>query len=303
MDETALTQQDKDSRALALEECQRRILEALRKGLQAYKIMSRELTKIQEEELYRVQFERFDDYVRRNFKLEMRDVARIHSIATTVLLLERQGLTLPENETQVLELARLEPEKRGAVWQKMLSLNEREDIPLTSDFIRKAVEKETRLLPEGGSGPGPRAARGVEVSLDLGSGGDGPGPARGSRPPGAPNTERISLTARGEAALTRLRALCGDSLVDALERGSLPMAERDIIRWGEESDAELVRNLVYYVAHLRWTLAKALAYEARLINGDTTVDELITLARARNGRVATKHLDARIVTEILQATT
>jgi hypothetical protein len=53
----------------------------------------------------------------------------------------------------------------------------------------------------------------------------------------------------------------------------------------------LVRNLAHYLIDLRWTLRKALDYEDRMIDGETTIDQLTTLARARGGHIVIEHQD------------
>lgn len=299
MDEIVLTQQDKEHMTLALEECHNRITAALKRGLEAYKMLSRELHKIESESLFLVVAETFDDWARKNLGFESRDIKRIHSIATSVTVLERAALELPSNEAQVMELGRLNPELQPVVWQKCLRINEIDGIPITSDNIRKVVDREIASAKQPPPPPKPPIGKGVDAPLDLGDSQKAQAAAAGSTSsaPAQP-PKRITLTERGEKALSRLRTLCGDSLANALENGSLPLAERDIIRWGEEQDSQLVKNLVHYVSHLRWSLAKSLAYENQLVDSETTVDQLVTFARARSGRFATSHEDAKIIVEL-----
>ena len=51
------------------------------------------------------------------------------------------------------------------------------------------------------------------------------------------------------------------------------------------------------LVELRWSLRKALSYEETLIDSDTTVNDLVTLTEARNGKFAFTWEQARFTVE------
>jgi hypothetical protein len=297
MESKVLSSQENEQ-IVALEQSERAIFASFAKGIQAARELAAELHKIEDERLYEIRgHAKFVDYVEVDLRWDMRSVRRIYGIAVTMDTIEKAGLPLPDNESQVAELSRLELERRGPVWERVLSVSRRKDEPVTVNMVRTAVElEEQRVSSAPTDTPRPAATRtraepakkGVEATLDF--------PTGDGKTATIPN--RIQLTEKGEAALGRLRHLCGDELADSIENLSLPISERELIRWGTEPDTQLVKNLVHYVAHLRWTVAKALAYESRLIDETTTVAQLVTLARARSGHVVITHEDALITVDI-----
>jgi hypothetical protein len=172
-------------------------------------------------------------------------------------------------------LARLDDETQPLVWQRLLTLRDKDpEKPITVDRVRAAVEFELAAKP---------ARAGVTTTLDLAGN-------------GAADTSTIRLSADGERALNRIRRLCGDPIADSIVRLNIVISERDLIKWSEQDDAT-VRRLAYYIAQ-RWSVTKALAFENRDLNGMTTINDMIALACARGGTLELTYQKAKITVEV-----
>jgi hypothetical protein len=162
--------------------------------------------------------------------------------------------------------------------------------------VRIAVEQEQRRTATKESKPAPRSRRrsGVRTPLDKdedknkGNGEQGKDKPTETKAEGVP--DRIRLTGEGEKALDRIRALCGEETAVGIETCSVAISERELIKWADQSDT-IVKNLAHYIVDLRWSVRKALDYEERIIDGESTLSQLIVLARARGGSVTIEHKD------------
>lgn len=258
----------------ALEECELKINNAWHKGIEASFVIGRELEKIRNQELFRaLGFESFHAYVKE--RQDPRSMRRQIAVLGTVQALKAANLPLPANESQVVELARLDDEIQPLVWQRLLTLRDKDpEKPITVDRVRAAVEFELAAKP---------ARAGVKTTLDLAGN-------------GAADTSTIRLSADGERALNRIRRLCGDPIADSIVRLNIVISERDLIKWSEQDDAT-VKQLAYYIAQ-RWSVTKALAFENRDLNGMTTINDMIALAYARGGTLELKYAKAKIIVEM-----
>jgi hypothetical protein len=245
------------------------------------------LLEIQEEELWRYAKElhgyearSFRDYAQEFLGWDGRTIIRIMEAENIFRTLESDHLELPANESQALALSGLSQERRSLVWQRVLETAQAEQTPVTVLKVRDAVTQESEWQAEEEAEAKAAPKRGVQVDMN----GEQPAPL-------------ISLTERGEEALARIRALCGQPVAEAIEQKRLNLSEAAIIHWGEQ-DEETVKGLAHYTLQ-GWSVRKALNYMSRLIDGDTTIDELIQIARERGGRYAVMHTDARFIIEIL----
>lgn len=295
-----LTVQDDGSatQLAALEVCEQHIFMAYRRGLDATCDIAKELVIISDQELWRARnYEKFDAYVAKELNLDVRTAERMMRIWRSRALLEEAGVELPFNETLIAELGALPPERQSDIWQGIVRVCERDDKPITASTVRKAVEIERdRLaaLPPPPSQEKPAAAapgqrRGVESELRVGDeeqkeqrgGGDGDKAKPATTPQFSDEAER---------ALARIARHCGEAVVKAILSGNLPMSQSTLLKWAEQEDS-LLRNLRYYLVDLRWTLGKAMAHERKLVDGDSTLDQMILLAKVRGGSVTIKHND------------
>jgi hypothetical protein len=111
--------------------------------------------------------------------------------------------------------------------------------------------------------------------------------------------KRISLSETGEAALERIRRHAGDGIANALEDMTVSISERDLRKWAEE-EPWMIKKLGYYLVHQRWSLSQALKYEAQAISAQTTVEQLIIMAKFSQtpGELDIRFQDARILVNI-----
>jgi hypothetical protein len=287
---------------LALEECENKISQAFGRVLKDTRIMGRELGKIRDRELYRARHcEDFEEYCTDAMGYDMSSVYRVLKIAEIVQRLEDLGLQLPNNESQVYALAKLAPELQGAVWKRIMDEQQSKDEAVSVEIIKREVDREGRMLAAKRAEEAAKAAERLAkearepikrtggVAIDLDEEGNG------EQPPSRPG-----LSESGEAALAKIRRICGDQIADAIEDLRLPVPERDLKKWAEQ-DNQIIYNLAYYIAELRWSVTKALNYEQQSVDGGTTIDTLIHMCRSHGGRLGVIHDVARISIEILSA--
>jgi hypothetical protein len=286
-----------DSRLTLLEECEHRIGNYLRRGLEATVGIGRELKKISDMELY---LERgcksLNEYCFDCHNLEARSVSRFLAVADTVALLKDHGLELPSNETQVLELARIDPEQQPIIWERVLKAAEVREERVTAFTVRKAIDLAIDNVRQ--PLPAKTPAKGVRTPLDepeeeedsdLSAEQENGSEGRMELP------SRISLTERGEAALERIRRLCGDVIAEAIAELRLQISERELITWAEYDDPARLGRLVAK----GFTVAKAIGFDSSSVTEKTTVYKLLQLAHAHDGHYETEAEGARITVELL----
>jgi hypothetical protein len=257
-----LTLAKDEERKVRLEACESRIFSAFRRGLEATCDIGKELRTIEAETLYDVRgYEELMPYAERELRMDERSVRRSMNILSVIERLEGSDIQLPSNESQLIELAKLPDERVLPVWERLVKTCDKKDVPITIFRIREAVN-----LDEEPAKPAPRGGVQANISLD----------------------ETEPLTEAGEKALARIRRICGEDIAKAIESGVVTLPEKALIKWAELKD-QLMRNLVYYIIDQRWTVAQAIAYEDKKITGDSTLEDMILLARARGGHVAIQH--------------
>jgi hypothetical protein len=281
------------ARKVALEECLIRMKSAFRRGLEATCTIAKELHKIYREELYLEVTEDFNEFVTDYLNINIATYRRIIAVSQTVHQLQEAGLELPANETQVAELARLDPPIRARVWNELMIRAEKEDKVLTVEDIRRAVEvAEQAALTRDTRGPSD-ADHGVEVDLEDTNGNEPPAAKKK-----APVQEAVLvLTEKGEAALSRVRKVCGEEIANAIASGTKAMTERDLRNWAEY-DNEMMRQLVFFVFDQNYPLTKAVNFISKGIDDSTDVHDLILIASSRGGTAMINHDRARIVIEL-----
>jgi hypothetical protein len=265
--------------------------QAFRRGLDASRQIGEQLQIIEEDQLYLDRgYSSLNEYAQDYLKINRFGVARCLHVAQTLQLLEDNNLRLPKNETQVLEMQKLPAQQIPAFWQQQLDEQDRIERPLTGKAIREEVKKAK-----------PRA--GVKTPLDE-PGGDNGETVK------AEAATRIKLTEEGEAALERIRRHAGDELrktpegkelragdmyANAIEDMTVPITERNLIAWADEKPW-MIKRLAFLLVDQRWTWAEAIKYEAEAISEQTSVAELLIMAKYSEtpGELDTSFRDARI---------
>ncbi len=266
------------ARLVLLEECEHRIMSAYRKGMEATEAIARELRTINDQELYRDrECKTFELYVLKYCRISVDTAQQMIAVLRTNDLLREAGLALPANQSQAAELARLEPDQQVIVWQRLLDGESQSEMPLTASIVKKQVDLARSATP---------ARSGVSVTLNLEESEtktEANGAAPKKTPPAPKVPPKVVLTDKGEAALERVRRLCGDPVGNAIANGNLPITERDLLKWADEEN-DMVEALAHYISNLRWTVTQALKFENQTMNEATTVGDLMKLAKARAGR-------------------
>ena len=281
------------ARKVALEECLIRMKSAFRRGLEATCIIAKELHKIYREELYLEVTEDFNEFVTDYLNINIATYRRIIAVSQTVHQLQEAGLELPANETQVAELARLDPPIRARVWNELMIRAEKEDKVLTVEDIRRAVEVAEQAALTRDTRGSNDADHGVEVDLEDTNGNEPPAAKKK-----APVQEAVLvLTEKGEAALSRVRKVCGEEIAEAIASGTKAMTERDLRNWAEY-DNEMMRQLVFFVFDQNYPLTKAVNFISKGIDDSTDVHDLILIASSRGGTAMINHDRAKIVIEL-----
>lgn len=278
-----------DARAAALEDCENKIRAAFRRGLQATCDIAKELGKIHREELYLGKTSDFTEYVTDYLGIDIRSYRRIVAVSQTIAQLQEAGLKLPANQAQAEELSRLETSMRPQVWNNLILEAERLEKILTADDVRHAVEAGEQQTPQ------PQIQdQGIEIDMDMGDNGSSP---KKSAQADAQDAQ-LAYTEKGEAALQRIRSICGAEIADAILDGTRVLSERELRNWAEYDDA-MMRSLVYFV-NQGWPLAKAVTFLNKSVEGSTDVDDLLMIAGSRGGSAIINYSDrARIIVELV----
>jgi hypothetical protein len=288
-----LALKDDKERYARLMECEQIIANARHRGLTAVLEIATQLEIIDREELYRdLGYQSVNQYAEKHLGISRQTVTRYLSDARTMKVLRENNLPLPENESQVAELNRLGKDRSGKVsvekipvfWQQMLDEQERLERPLTREIVRQEVRKALPPQPRGG----------VKTALD-----EEPEKETGDNGEVVKIKTRISLSEKGEAALERIRRHAGDAYANAIEDMTVPISERDLCKWADQEDW-MLKKLGYYLVDQRWSLFQALKYEAQAISAQTTVQELLVMAKFAQtpGELDVRFQDARILVTI-----
>jgi len=111
--------------------------------------------------------------------------------------------------------------------------------------------------------------------------------------------DELYLSEKGEEALARIKALCGNTIAKAIRQKTNEKLTEDSLRKWADQDDDTVKELPRYVIDKTWGVRKALNYISQIVEGDTEVDELVLMARDREGHFAGRYEDARIVIDII----
>jgi hypothetical protein len=264
------------------------IREALADGRQAIRQIGSDLTVIREKSLWQAastEYRDFFEYTYEAFGLEPRGCRYAMKAASAFHALEQAHLQLPVNDSQAYELSKLDEEHQTIVWRRVLETCAEKNLGVTVLRIREAVLQEKEDLKKGVPRKRIRKPKPESTGVQIDMGGD--------------NEEELLLTERGEEALARVQALCGESVAAAIRAKKNDKVTEDALKKWADQEEETIRELPRYVFDRGWTVRKALNYISQIIEGDTEVDELVLMARNRGGRFVGIHLDARIIVEIM----
>jgi len=246
--------------------------EAVRRGLLATREIASILLQIRDDELWAGVSESFAQYLADRTPYKRSTADRLIQAELVCRTIEAAKLQLPQNESQALELSVLDENRQPIVWQRVLDICAKHEVNITSERIRDAVEQETARAEK-------KAAKGIAIDLD--------------------DDDELYLSEKGEEALARIKALCGNTIAKAIRQKTNEKLTEDSLRKWADQDDDTVKELPRYVIDKTWGVRKALNYISQIVEGDTEVDELVLLARDREGHFAGRYEDARIVIDII----
>lgn len=282
---------DENSRLILLEDCERKIIQGFRRGLEASLTIGEQLKKIHENNLHEEKgFETFNEYCLKTFGIEPKTVSRLLTSVEIAKNLKDNGVELPANETQLLQLAPLEPARQVVVWRQCQDVAEKQEGPVTVEIVRTAVQfaqQEEANSPANGLRPSLD-----EPDLDLSGLTPDSKPERSKRPT---ERSRVSLSEDGEADLERIRRICGDLAADAIENKTVEMSERELNQWAHHPDPASLRR---YIIDLRWSVAKAIGFETQTIDDRTPISKLRELTYAHGGSFEVEVDSLKITLEV-----
>ena len=268
-----LTLATDEERMVQLEACEKRIFSAFRRGLEATCDIGRELITIDTNQLYNLRgYKNLNNYAERELRMDQKAVGRSMDILGAHQRLQLAGVDLPNNESQLVELARLPEEQVVPVWEKLVNACDKKDVPVTVALVRAAVNLE-------GKKPTPKP--GVKATLKM----DEPEP----------------LSEEGERALARIKRICGEQIAQAIRSGTRQLTERAIVKWADLKDQQM-RNLVYYVIDQGWSVSDAILYEDKSISPRSTLAEMVLRTRAWGGHFRFEHEEFLITIDRAQVT-
>lgn len=286
--EKAVVELTEDQCLRQFRDCEGKIRKACLRGRDLTREIAQQLIVIRENELWRAvkieygfECRNFGEYVEHVLGWEQDAVNRYMRAEATFALLQAAKLSLPENESQAIALASLNDERQPDVWKRVIDTAEKHQRQITVVLVRQAVEQEQEEQRA------EKAARAKSRGIKVDMGDDGTG--------------QLSLSERGEEALARIRAICGDEVADSLLDKTVSISEEALRLWGEQEDADTVKNLEYYVINKGWKVRKALNYMSNLIDGDTTIDELMLMARDRKGQFSGTVDDVKITATVISS--
>jgi hypothetical protein len=274
MDKTLTIAPDQE-RLERLAKCELAIEDGKRRGREAIRSIAKALNRINDEKLYEDKgYKTFNQYVESALKMDRHSAMHIIAASHTILTLENAGIeitAIPAIEKQLVLLHKIPSDELPRAWSEGVAFLEKQGLPLNSANIKRIVDFAVS-----------RAAReeGVNPELDMDDEGDGDGDGAKARTAVKGSKTR---TEEAELALERIGRMAGEEVRSAIEEGIHPITDRDLIKWASETD-QMVKNLAYYIVDERWSLGKAIAYEAALVTEHSTIESLARLATARGGR-------------------
>jgi hypothetical protein len=285
MDKTlALQTADPGSRLAILETCEKKIADAIRRGMEAYITIGAELSKIERDRLWELRTpEGFENYCNVFSPWDYRAVREMQLCSATGKRLKEAGLPLPDEKSQLLELACLPEEHQAPLWDELLGYCRKNEWAVSFNRVKKSVEHKLNQLRALEDKKDKDKDEPLEISIDL----------NGANPP--------TFSDKGEEALERIERLCGKPVAAAIIEGAVEITEPQLMKWAQEED-HTVKTLTHYVINLGWQVSRALKYEQSVINDNTTLQQLTTMARARGGALSLQHAEFLLQFSLNKAT-
>lgn len=225
----------------------------------ALKSMAEAMIEIRDRELFRLEgYSSFGTFVETEVNLDRNFCNRLMAAGSTYIVLEKAKVpNIPVDQAHLLLLYKIPSEKLARAYTLGVQSLDKQGEPLSAADIKQIVDSYQAL-----------AGKKVDPVINL----DGDTPA-------APKVRSEAA----EIAIERIGRLAGDVVLKAIRKGTLKISDQALVAWAEESD-QRVKNLSYYIMYEGMSLKAAIEYEDAILTVDTTLQSIITLARARGGK-------------------
>jgi hypothetical protein len=116
----------------------------IEKGLQTFVEVGNALLEIRDSRLYRRGYATFEDYCKERWGMVRQSANRLISAAEVVQNLQLEPIgSIPETESQIRPLTRLEPALQRAAWNEVVE----SEFPITAKLVEEKVKEVEELNP------------------------------------------------------------------------------------------------------------------------------------------------------------
>jgi hypothetical protein len=270
---------EKINRAQALEKCRMQIEEGKKRGRDAMRSMALALIRIRDERLYEEDgCDGFNEYVQTRLNWDRLAAWRVIHAGETIIALEAGEVDtalIPNEEHHLVLLHQIPAPELPQAWIDGLRVLEQQNKQVTTANIKRLVKAAKAQIEEEQAREEPR---GVNPPLTI---------AGEAEAGGADGEPRKSFSEAAEVALQTIGEAAGDDIKRAIEKGTIKISERDLLRWADE-DPIMIKNLAYYIVNEGWSLNKALEYEDTTFDELTNIQAIARFAEARGGAYETE---------------
>jgi hypothetical protein len=264
---------EKINRAAALEKCRMQIEEGKKRGRDAMRSMALALIRIRDEQLYLEDgCDGFNEYVQQKLNWDRLAAWRVIHAGETIMALEAGEVDtalIPNEEHHLVLLHQIPAPELPQAWIDGLRVLEAQNKQVTTANIKRLIKAAKAQIEEEELASEPK---GVNPPLTIGDGEE---------------EQRKSFSEEAENALEMIGEYAGADVKAAIEKGTIKMPERDLIRWADE-DPVMIKNLAYYIVNEGWSLNKALEYEQTTFDELTSIQAIARFAEARGGTYETE---------------
>jgi hypothetical protein len=266
------------NRAAALEKCRMQIEEGKKRGRDAMRSMALALIRIRDERLYEEDgCDGFNEYVTQKLNWDRLAAWRVIHAGETIMALEAGEVDtalIPNEEHHLVLLHQIPAPELPQAWIDGLRVLEAQNKQVTTANIKRLIKAAKAQIEEEQAREEPK---GVNPPLTIG----------GETGSGDGDEQRKSFSEDAENALEMIGEYAGTDVKAAIEKGTIKMPERDLIRWADE-DPVMIKNLAHYIVNEGWSLNKALEYEQTTFDELTNIQAIARFAEARGGAYETE---------------
>lgn len=232
-----------------------------------------ELSQIQKKELYRhIKLYSFADFVEKHLPFSRQHAYRLiqaYEVYTQLEPLSKESIALPYSEAHIRPLLDIPTDQRLDAWRKIVKDCEESKIPITRQVVEHYAQnpssfsvKEIEDIPE----------ETIESNGHLEA--------------VVEEDEYIALEV--QESLHKISKICKVDVQQAIQDGLLVISDQNIIKWAQQTDAE-IDQIGWYLMNNQWTFSASFDYVQNGITDYSKIRDLISVAMTRpNGNFAIK---------------